>query len=445
MKKLIAIVLTIALFTCLFAGCSSKTTDQPATQPAADAAQTQSTSESTSSETTTSSESGEFTLYAWGDAHWNEYVQVQDLFNSLYPDYKMTYMQENSLTDLLITKAAQNALPDMFYAEPYVRVSEWAEGGWLTDLSNEDWVKNIPQNILDSVSYDGKVYAFPYSVCYTGFFYNMDIFEELGLSVPTTVSEFRTVCETLAAAGYTPIAVGGGGSAGWVYYQMWNSLIGAALGDDAVDFANKMNAGETSFADVPNIDKIGEMLQMSLVDYNVASPLDADYSSMITSFATGKAAMYHNGSWSTGDVLGMNPDMNLGFFGYPVSENPDDVRITYEVEIAIPITTNSKSPEACRALLNFYADADTGAAEIAKQSRIPVTDVEMDSAIVGNAYTDAMAYVSNSKTTAWLNWLSPTGFNDDFASDIQNFVMGTTSFDQLVQIADAKWASYAAN
>lgn len=206
-----------------------------------------------------------------------------------------------------------------------------------------------------------------------------------------------------------------------------------------------MNAGETSFADVPNIDKIGEMLQMSLVDYNVASPLDADYSSMITSFATGKAAMYHNGSWSTGDVLGMNPDMNLGFFGYPVSENPDDVRITYEVEIAIPITTNSKSPEACRALLNFYADADTGAAEIAKQSRIPVTDVEMDSAIVGNAYTDAMAYVSNSKTTAWLNWLSPTGFNDDFASDIQNFVMGTTSFDQLVQIADAKWASYAAN
>lgn len=180
MKKLIAIVLTIALFTCLFAGCSSKTTDQPATQPAADAAQTQSTSESTSSETTTSSESGEFTLYAWGDAHWNEYVQVQDLFNSLYPDYKMTYMQENSLTDLLITKAAQNALPDMFYAEPYVGVSEWAEGGWLTDLSNEDWVKNIPQNILDSVSYDGKVYAFPYSVCYTGFFYNMDIFEELG-------------------------------------------------------------------------------------------------------------------------------------------------------------------------------------------------------------------------------------------------------------------------
>ena len=127
MKKLIAIVLTIALFTCLFAGCSSKTTDHPATQPAADAAQTQSTSESTSSETTTSSESGEFTLYAWGDAHWNEYVQVQDLFNSLYPDYKMTYMQENSLTDLLITKAAQNALPDMFYAEPYVGVSEWAE------------------------------------------------------------------------------------------------------------------------------------------------------------------------------------------------------------------------------------------------------------------------------------------------------------------------------
>ena len=185
MKKLIAIVLTLALFACLFAGCSAKTTDQPDAQPA-QTEQTQTPAE----ETGASSESGEFTLYAWGDAHWDEYVEVQNLFNSLNPDYKMTYMQENSLTDLLITKAAQNALPDMFYAEPYVGVSEWAEGGWLTDLSNEDWVKNIPQNILDSVSYDGKVYAFPYSVCYTGFFYNMDIFEELNLSVPTTVSEF---------------------------------------------------------------------------------------------------------------------------------------------------------------------------------------------------------------------------------------------------------------
>ncbi len=103
--------MTIALFTCLFAGCSSKTTDQPATQPAADAAQTQSTSESTSSETTTSSESGEFTLYAWGDAHWNEYVQVQDLFNSLYPDYKMTYMQENSLTDLSSRRPRRTRCP----------------------------------------------------------------------------------------------------------------------------------------------------------------------------------------------------------------------------------------------------------------------------------------------------------------------------------------------
>ena len=89
------------------------------------------------------------------------------------------------------------------------------------------------------------------------------------------------------------------------------AVLALQVGDDVVDFANKMNAGEASFADVPNIDKIGEMLQMCLVDYNVASPLDADYSSMITSFATGKAAMYHNGSWSTGDVLGMNPDMNL--------------------------------------------------------------------------------------------------------------------------------------
>lgn len=438
MKKLIALLLAATLMLSLFTGCNA---NEPAETTPSDETNEPKTDETLPEPGETSS--GDFTLYAWGDAHWDEYVEVQELFNSTYPEYKLTYMQENSLTDLLLTKASQNALPDMFYAEPYVGVSEWAEGGWLQDLSDEEWAKALPEDIKSSVSYNGKVYAFPYSVCYTGFFYNMDIFNELGLSVPTTVSEFRDVCEQLKAAGYTPIAVGGGGSAGWVYYQLWNSLIGAALGDEAVSFAEKMNKGETSFSEVPNIDKVGEMLQMSCVDYNVASPLDADYSSMVTTFANKEAAMYHNGSWSTGDVLGLDPDINLGFFGYPVSEDPNDVRITYEVEIAIPITTNSKAADACKQMLNFFADAESGAAEIGKQSRIPVTEIEMDEAIVGNAYGDAMEYVTAGKTTAWLNWLTPTGFNDDFAGDIQNFVLGQTSFEDLVRIADQKWASYA--
>ena len=37
-------------------------------------------------------------------------------------------------------------------------------------------------------------------------FYNKDIFEEQGLSVPTTYSEFIETCEALKAAGSTPCA-----------------------------------------------------------------------------------------------------------------------------------------------------------------------------------------------------------------------------------------------
>lgn len=223
-----------------------------------------------------------------------------------------------------------------------------------------------------------------------------------------------------------------------------DSLIGAAVGgDETVAFAEKMNNGETTFEEIEEIENVEKMLQMTLIDYNFDSPLDNDSSAMTTAFAEGKAAMYHNGSWSTGDVLNLNPDINIGFFGYPISEDPEDQVITYDAEIAIPITKNAADFDACAAVLDYFADSETGAKQIAAQSRVPVAEVEMDEKIVSHAYTNAMDYVEAGKTTPWINWLAPTGFNDDIAGDLQNYAIGEITFDELLELADQKWANYA--
>ena len=296
--------------------------------------------------------------------------------------------------------------------------------------------------MLEGISYDGKVYAYPYSVCYTGFFYNMDIFNELGLAVPKTVSEFRTVCETLADAGYTPVAVGGGTGSNWVVQQLFASLCSTALGSGVKDFADAMNAGETSYSNIPNIDKVKEMFDMCMNEYNLDDPMSVDYSAMISSFASKKAAMYHNGSWSISDVLAANPEMNVGFFGYPISENAADAAITYDVEIALVMSSDTQCPDGCKAFYNYLADSDSGAAQITQQSRVPVVQAEISEENVSKTYSNAMDCVNAGETTQWLHWLTPVGFNDDFGSDLQDYVMGNIDFDQLLAKADEKWAAH---
>lgn len=387
-----------------------------------------------------SAESSDFVLYAWGDNHMDIYQEMAAEFNKANPNYKFTYEQDNSLTDFLTTRAASNKLPDMFYTEPYSGVANWSAGEWLTDLSDEAWAQDLPDSVREAVSVDGKVVAFPYSVCYTGFFYDKDVFAELGLSVPKTIGEFKDVCEKLKAAGYeSPVAVGGGAGSEWVLYQLFNSLVGAALDEDVNDFVAKMNAGETSFHDIKGIENVEEMFRLATVEYNQKNALDMDYSAMVTAFATKKAAIYHNGSWSVADAMKIDPELSVGVFAYPISDNAADARLTYDAEIAVAVSKNSDALTGCKDFLNYLADSNTGAASIAKQSRMPIAPVEMDKEIVSDAYDEAMTYVESGEVTGWMNWRGPTGFNDAIGGDLQEYMMGNITFSELLDRCDQKW------
>jgi len=61
-------------------------------------------------------------------------------------------------------------------------------------------VENYLENQLDVAAYDGNLYALPFSATTRVLYYNLDLFEEAGLSetdVPTTWSELHTVAKQL--------------------------------------------------------------------------------------------------------------------------------------------------------------------------------------------------------------------------------------------------------
>ncbi len=97
------------------------------------------------------------------------------------------------------------------------------ENGLVEDLTpvwdNYIYNEGVSQGVADAFTFDGKVYAAPWSVLYNVVFYNKTVFDQYGLKEPETFDEFLQLCETLKSNGVTPIALKSDSWAGFIWFQ----------------------------------------------------------------------------------------------------------------------------------------------------------------------------------------------------------------------------------
>ena len=71
-------------------------------------------------------------------------------------------------------------------------------------------VTAFSSDALEVETINGSLYGAPGAYAqYLTVFYNKDLFEQAGVTVPATYDEFLKACDTLKAKGITPIAMGG--------------------------------------------------------------------------------------------------------------------------------------------------------------------------------------------------------------------------------------------
>ena len=78
---------------------------------------------------------------------------------------------------------------------------------FLRDITDDiaDWVDRFEPASLDAYTIGGRVYGIPVSpVSTSSFFYNVDLFNELGLAEPDSYDDFIAVAAALDEAGYVP-------------------------------------------------------------------------------------------------------------------------------------------------------------------------------------------------------------------------------------------------
>lgn len=143
-----------------------------------------------------------------------------------------------------------------------------------------------------------------------------EMFEENGWKIPTTWSEFTTLCETISASGVQPLYLGFKDT--WTCMAPWNAL---AVGLTDSDICSQVNKGEATFSDAyrETAEKIKELFPMrNRIQYALW------YNDACTAFARGEAAMYPIGSYAIPQIKSVNPDMNIGSFTFPANDSEAD-------------------------------------------------------------------------------------------------------------------------
>lgn len=224
----------------------------------------------------------------------------------------------------LSTAMAAGEEPDIFIS--------WG-GGWLETFVEEgkvldidEWSKEIEDNFYESAlslfKVNGKQYGIPYGCGPAPVYYNRQIYEDLGLEVPTTLEELERNCDILLENGILPFALGNSsqwpGALTFIYLSLRGG--GADTFMNAYNRQNGVTFEDESFIQAGRI--IQDWVKKGYYPEG-ANGINYDTGGSRMLFYSGQAAhiVQTNGMFS--NTKSEAPDFfenNLGIFQFPLIE-----------------------------------------------------------------------------------------------------------------------------
>ena len=253
--------------------------------------------------------------------------------------------------------------PDLMYARSYETGQELFNAGFFADCTDiPGLMENFTaSNLAPWQMPDGRMFAVPFAAVSHAVYYNKDVFEKEGLSVPSTWEEFLALCDTLQSRGYTVLANGLADE--WdilecFFLGMLPNFIGGAservkyeTGEKALNDENFVAAYQ-AIADVAQYCPDG----FEALTYNDSQIL----------FNTQKAVMFVDGSWTAGVYDGA--PFEWGVFAIPAPAGRQTA-VCFHPDMAITMNAATKYPEEARAFLQWLCTEE--GATIASQN-LPV-------------------------------------------------------------------------
>ncbi|MFC1641681.1 ABC transporter substrate-binding protein [Myxococcota bacterium] len=303
--------------------------------------------------------------------HAHALQSILSVYQSRHPEDRVTYTEINPATvpaDIAGLIAAGTP-PDVFeMPAPLIPFFLAANGpsslhplnDFLASPSQADIGLNLYPEFVANTTINGQIYGLPSAVvCTNVVYYNKRVFADNHLNPPTTIAEFRTVCDKLKAAGVNPIGLFGASF-------LLQDLMAAVMGIDA--YHSYMTGGEPDERLLRNAIDLFEEVVDNYVDPSALQAMLVSPMDQVTAFMAGRNAMYFSADWTsqTLEELGWTSGIDFGIAFAPENEG----LFGYSLQ-ALSILATTPNLQGALNFLDSVLSLET-------QSQLPMTHPRMD-------------------------------------------------------------------
>ena len=347
----------------------------------------------------------------------------------------------NDADATMAARAASGKLSDILQMQSYSRVFEYAQKGYVLDLSKEPVLAKVIDSAKPAVTLQGKQWALPMDFAGIGIIYNKAIFARYGLKAPATYRELERVVKTLKENDVTPFAglLKENWSIGHFITLVHTSLL-AEKKIPVAKFIADMDAGKTSYGVVDT------KTLFSTIDTYVGN-MDANAAEMSwdqqqAAFAGGKSPMMVQGLWSYGAAIGTNPDLDAGFVPFPMFNDPKMVKFYADVDSCFGVSAQAPADKqaAAKKFLAWLAGP--------KAVKIWTTDYKLtlsfkgaDLSALKPPFVELMSTVGKNGAYPWAFSMYPTAvFEDAVKNGAQAYAFKKKTAEAVIADIDRQWA-----
>jgi raffinose/stachyose/melibiose transport system substrate-binding protein len=309
-----------------------------------------------------------------GVALWHEFSgtgndainKVIDTYNSSNPNAKIEPRQiaDDQVDTVLRTGMSGNNPPDVLQYEGYQHTADYAKNGQLTDLT--DWWNAHKsqfafadsQLVKDACEYQGRMYCIPWGLQTNNQFYvNPELLKKAGVEAPKTFADVLADVPKFKAAGIIPISLYS--SENWEAGQWYALLAVQRCGVETLRAAIAQNGAK--WTDPCFLQAANDLAALGANGVFPEGVAGSDFNSMMSLFASGKAAMMNTGTWYETTIAETPPSFPVETIPFPqLDPAKPSTQLHGGLSAVFGIPTKAKHPEAAKKFLDTLATPESG-------------------------------------------------------------------------------------
>ena len=327
---------------------------------------------------------------------------------------------------------------------------------YLEPLTDQEWVSHVTAGGVDNVSVDDEVYGLPLAIEGYGLIYNKKIFEAAGIDA-STLTTYDAIDKAFAdlqdqidegkLADEFPVL-----EAVEEYAAKESWIVGLHTNNVALsqEFKSATNAFNSKSVEYTYGDQLKDLIDLETKYTTSKDDLSllnsVDYSTQVGGgLAIERVAVVQQGNWISSEVANVSEDVldNLGILPIPLKGVVED---SIAVGVSNYWCVNSKSSDAekkaAKDFLNWLYQSDEGKQIVVNDLGFFPAFVNYDDVTISDPLSaEVMRYVDAGKTIPWVFSGQPSGWDSKVAANIQNYLAGNMTWDEVIAQNIADWES----